>query len=186
MLRGSLLWAQCEKQSYNSLEPKVCWVQGMLCRNHGTLDSCPFYLMSTISTVFFLMSPLSFMGPCQHFYETPENNSVQIHPCSQGGTLISLHWLQGGLVSCVRLLKCGSGNTLSERKSLVTCSKHSKRAASAHPPLAGLHTAPADSYGNIPIDYHRCWRRALYSETSLPPLCPKPFTEVLYCFMTAQ
>lgn len=70
-------------------------------------------------------------------------------------------------------------------KTIVTCSKH-RKCASACPPLAGLHTAPADNYGNIPMDYHRCRRRALYSETSLPPLCPKPFTEVLYCFMTVQ
>lgn len=158
----------------------------MLCRNLGTLDSCPFHLMATLSTVFFLMSSLSFYGSLSAFLRNTRGQFSSDMSLLPGGTLISLHWLQGGLISCVRLLKFGGGNILPETKSLVTCSKHSKCAASARPPLAGLHTAPADSYGNIPMDYHGCWRRALYSETSLPPLCPKPFTEVLYCFMTAQ
>ena len=186
MLRGSLLWAQCDKWSCNSLELKVCRVQGMLFRNPGILDSCPFHLMATLSTIFFLMSSLSFCGSLSASLWNTRGQFSLDTSMFPGGTLISLRWLQGGLVSCVRLLKFGGGNILPETKSLVICFKPSKCAASACHPLAGLHTAPTDSYGNIPMDYHECRRRALYSETSLPPLCPKPFTEVLYCFMTAQ
>lgn len=115
----------------------------------------------------------------QYYYETPKD----IPAARRNPNLPT--YCKVDLSAVLPSPEFGGGNILPETKSLVTCSKHSK-CFSACPPLAGLHTTPADNYGNIPMDYHRCRRRALYSETSLPPLCPKPFTEVLYCFMTVQ
>lgn len=125
----------------------------------------PFFLASQphLSTVFFLM--LAFMGLVSISMK-PKRVFQLRHKlaCSRNP---HLHWLEGRFI---RFLKPGGGKIFSLKQSHWLPARNIANVPLLLFPLAGLHTAPVDSYGNILTDHHWSWRRALYRDFFAFPL----------------